>query len=53
MEPNVTFLAWSAAYVMLKWTLGLWAYRRVRSVVTRWRRPSCTRPSSAWRIPAA
>lgn len=53
MEPNVTFFAWSAAYVILKWTLGLWAYRRIRSVVTRGRRPSRAYPLSAWRIPSA
>ena len=29
--PDPTFLAWGSAYVVLKWTMGLWAVRRVRA----------------------
>jgi hypothetical protein len=27
----VTFLAWGLVYVILKWTLGIWIYRRVKA----------------------
>jgi hypothetical protein len=29
--PDPLFLIWGSAYVLLKWTLGAWAIRRVRA----------------------
>jgi hypothetical protein len=28
---DVGFLLWGSAYVILKWTVGLWALRRVKT----------------------
>lgn len=28
--PDPTVLLWGSAYVILKWTVGLWALRKVR-----------------------
>jgi hypothetical protein len=38
--PNVTVSVWGTAYVILKWTVGLWAYRRARAFLTTRRPPS-------------
>jgi hypothetical protein len=29
--PDPFFMIWASAYVVLKWTVGLWAVRRVAS----------------------
>lgn len=29
--PDPTFLFWGSVYVVLKWTVGLWAVRRART----------------------
>jgi hypothetical protein len=31
---DTTFMIWGSAYVILKWTVGLWAVRRVKAYVT-------------------
>ena len=30
---DTQFLIWGTTYVVLKWTVGLWTYRRVRAYV--------------------
>ena len=30
---DVQFMLWGSAYVILKWTVGLWAVRRVKAYV--------------------
>jgi hypothetical protein len=34
MPPvDTTFMLWGSVYVLLKWTVGLWAVRRVKAYV--------------------
>jgi hypothetical protein len=30
---DIQFLIWGTAYVVLKWTVGLWTFRRVKAYV--------------------
>ena len=32
---DTAFLVWGSAYVVLKWTVGLWALRRVKAYLSR------------------
>jgi hypothetical protein len=34
MPVDTTFMLWGSAYVILKWTVGLWAVRRVKAYVS-------------------
>jgi hypothetical protein len=33
MPVDTTFILWASAYVILKWTAGVWAVRRVKAYV--------------------
>jgi len=33
MAPDVTFMLLGTAYVVFKWTVGLWAFRRAKAYV--------------------
>ena len=32
-------MLWGSMYVLLKWTVGLWAFRRAKAYVKRYRDP--------------
>ena len=33
LQPDPTFLLWATIYVALKWTIGVWAFRRAKAYV--------------------
>ena len=35
MTLDSQFMLWGSAYVLLKWTVGVWAFRQVKAYVTR------------------
>jgi hypothetical protein len=37
LPPDTQFMIWGTGYVILKWTVGLWAVRRVKARIARWR----------------
>jgi hypothetical protein len=33
LQPDPAFMLWASMYVALKWTIGVWAFRRVKAYV--------------------
>jgi hypothetical protein len=33
VTPDTQFMLWGSAYVILKWTVGVWAFRQARAYI--------------------